>query len=51
LQALSPAFEADVAMLWDFAAAVNRRGVSGGTAVASVLAQIEAGRARLAEVD
>ncbi len=48
MQAISPAFEADVAALWDFGAAVNWRAAVGGTAVASVLDQIAAARAKLA---
>ena len=48
MQAISPAFEADAAELWDFAAAVNRRAALGGTSVASVQAQLAAAKARLA---
>ena len=48
LQALSPAFEADVKTVWDFRAAVDRRSAEGGTAPASVMAQIAAARARTA---
>ncbi len=40
LREISPAFEADVAQVWDFRAAVNRRSVPGGTSEASVRAQI-----------
>lgn len=47
LRSLSPAFEADVEAVWDFSAAVSRRSVLGGTAAASVQAQIQAGRAKL----
>ena len=48
LQALSPAFEADVKTVWDFRAAVDRRSAEGGTAPASVVAQIAAAKARTA---
>jgi argininosuccinate lyase len=48
LQALSPAFEADVTAVWDFAAAVARRTAIGGTAPESVRAQVAAARGRLA---
>ena len=48
MQAISAAFEADVAALWDFSAAVNRRTAVGGTAVASVHDQIAAAKAKLA---
>jgi argininosuccinate lyase len=44
LQALSPAFGADVAQLWDFRAAVDRRNVPGGTGTDSVRAQLAAAR-------
>jgi len=44
LEALSPAFTADVAQLWDFRAAVDRRNVAGGTGNESVRAQIAAAR-------
>jgi argininosuccinate lyase len=44
LQAISPAFGPDVAALWDFSAAVERRAALGGTAVGSVRRQVEAGR-------
>jgi argininosuccinate lyase len=44
LAAVSPAFGPDVVQVWDFAAAVERRAVLGGTAVGSVRAQVEAGR-------
>jgi argininosuccinate lyase len=44
LQALSPAFKADVAQLWDFRAAVDRRNVYGGTGTESVRAQLAAAR-------
>lgn len=48
LQTLSPVFAADVAEVWDFRAAVERRRVLGGTSPASVRAQIAEARARLA---
>jgi len=48
LQAISPAFEADVAELWDFQAAVNRRSVIGGTAASAVHDQLREARSRLA---
>src|SRR5258708_20851391 len=44
LQALSPAFKADVAQLWDFQAAVDRRNAYGGTGTESVRAQLAAAR-------
>ena len=47
-QALSPAFGADVAQLWDFRAAIDRRNGSGGTGTESVRAQLAAARHRLA---
>ena len=47
LRELSPAFEADVAQVWDFLAAVNRRSVPGGTSEASVRAQIAEAKRRL----
>ncbi len=47
LQALSPVFDADVAEVWDFRAAVERRSALGGTSPASVRAQIAQARARL----
>lgn len=47
LQALSPAFEGDVTAVWDFLAAVERRSAAGGTAPASVEAQIAAAKMRL----
>ncbi len=47
LRALSPAFEADVAEVWDFQAAVERRAALGGTSPASVRAQIAQAQARL----
>jgi argininosuccinate lyase len=43
-EALSPAFTADVAQLWDFRAAVDRRNVLGGTGTDSVRAQLAAAR-------
>jgi argininosuccinate lyase len=46
LQRLSPAFEADVSAVWNFKAAVARRSALGGTAPASVRAQIAQARAR-----
>ncbi len=49
LQALSPVFEADVADVWDFRAAVNRRTAIGGTSEASVAQQIAELKQRLAE--
>lgn len=48
LQAISPVFEADVAEVWDFDMAVNRRATVGGTSVKSVLAQIQKAKAILA---
>jgi argininosuccinate lyase len=48
LRELNPAFEADVADVWDFRAAVNRRTVPGGTSEASVKAQIAEAKKRLA---
>jgi argininosuccinate lyase len=47
LQALSPAFGADVAELWDFRAAVDRRNIVGGTGTESVRRQLKAARAQL----
>jgi argininosuccinate lyase len=47
LRALSPAFEADVAQVWDFRAAVNRRSIWGGTGEGSVRGQIIEARKRL----
>ena len=47
LRGLSPAFEADVAEVWDFRAAVNRRAVWGGTSEANVRGQIVEARKRL----
>jgi len=44
LQALSPAFGPDVAGLWDFRAAVDRRNVLGGTGTGAVRAQLAAAR-------
>jgi argininosuccinate lyase len=44
LQELSPLFAADVAELWDFRAAVDRRNVLGGTGTDSVRAQLAAAR-------
>jgi len=49
LQAISPHFSADVAAVWDFAAAVNRRTALGGTSVASVEHQIAQARSILTE--
>lgn len=48
LRQLSPAFEADVSAVWDFRAAVDRRSALGGTAPASVEAQIATARRRMA---
>ena len=48
LRGLSTVFEADVAEVWDFRAAVERRAALGGTSPASVRAQIAQARARLA---
>jgi argininosuccinate lyase len=48
LRRFSPAFEADVAEVWDFRAAVNRRAATGGTGPTSVREQIQRARARLA---
>jgi len=47
LQGLSPAFETDVAEVWDFRAAVNRRSIWGGTGEGSVRGQIIEARKRL----
>ena len=44
LQAISPAIDADVAQLWDFRAAIDRRNVAGGTGTESVRAQLAAAR-------
>jgi argininosuccinate lyase len=44
LQALSPSFGPDVAELWDFRAAVDRRNVLGGTGTDSVRGQLAAAR-------
>ena len=41
LRELSPVFEADVAAVWDFRAAVNRRTATGGTGSEAVWAQIQ----------
>ncbi len=49
LQALSPHFTADVAAVWDFAEAANRRAALGGTAVSSVQHQLAQARSILAE--
>ena len=47
LQAISPAIDADVSLLWDFRAAIDRRNVPGGTGTDSVRAQLTAARQRL----
>jgi argininosuccinate lyase len=47
LRELSPAFEADVAEVWDFRAAVNRRTATGGAGSEAVRAQIQEARERL----
>jgi argininosuccinate lyase len=47
LQAIHPAFAADVAAVWDFTAAVNRRSALGGASLASVRQQLAAARALL----
>ena len=44
LRAISPAISADVAQLWDFRAAIDRRNVAGGTGTESVRAQLAAAR-------
>ena len=49
LREISSAFEADVAEMWDFRAAVNRRAAPGGTSVASVIEQIREAKKRLGE--
>jgi argininosuccinate lyase len=49
LRELSSAFEADVAEVWDFRAAVNRRRVPGGTSEASVREQIREAKKRVGE--
>ncbi|MBM2851161.1 MAG: Argininosuccinate lyase, catalyzes the final step in the arginine biosynthesis pathway, partial [Anaerolineales bacterium] len=41
LRELNPVFEADVAAVWDFRAAVNRRTATGGTGSEAVWAQIQ----------
>jgi len=41
LKEISPVFEADVAEMWDFRAAVNRRTATGGTGGEAVRAQIQ----------
>lgn len=41
LRTLHPAFEDDVAAVWDFAQSVERRAVAGGTSRAAVQAQID----------
>jgi argininosuccinate lyase len=46
LQAISPAFEADVAELWDFRKAVDRRSVVGGTAISAVREQLREAQSR-----
>ncbi|MBP7694514.1 MAG: argininosuccinate lyase, partial [Anaerolineales bacterium] len=48
LRALSPLFQADVAGVWDFRAAVDRRNTVGGTSPESVRAQIAQAQALLA---
>lgn len=48
LRAISPMFEADVAEVWDFAAAVARRSAVGGTSPASVRAQVAEARRKWA---
>lgn len=50
LQALSPAFEADVAELWNFEAAVDRRNVTGGTGRDAVRKQMDEARRRIEAV-
>jgi len=47
LQAISPAFTADVTQVWDFRAAVDRRSALGGTSTGSVRAQLAAAQQRL----
>jgi argininosuccinate lyase len=47
LRRLSPAFDSDVAEVWDFRAAVNRRTATGGTGLESVREQIRKARQRL----
>jgi argininosuccinate lyase len=47
LKEISPVFEVDVAEVWDFRAAVNRRTAIGGTGAESVRAQIRRVRERL----
>ena len=49
LRGLSPAFDSDVAELWDFQAAVDRRNAVGGTGAESVRAQLKAARERLTQ--
>ncbi len=51
LRELSPVFEADVVEVWDARAAVNRRGVTGGTSAESVRAQIAQAQAILQTAD
>ena len=48
LRTLHPAFEADVARVWEFEESVERRDAEGGTSRRAVLAQIEQLRAWLA---
>jgi argininosuccinate lyase len=48
LQAISPAFEADVTELWDFRKAVDRRDVIGGTAISAVREQLREAQNRMA---
>jgi argininosuccinate lyase len=47
LQAISPAFEADVYTVFDYEASVNRRSSAGGTGEAAVLAQLTQAKALL----
>jgi argininosuccinate lyase len=47
LRRLSPAFDADVAQVWEVRAAVERRAALGGTSPASVRAQIAEAQARI----
>jgi argininosuccinate lyase len=49
LQAISPAFEEDVARVFDFQAAVDRKTALGGTALAAVREQLEQAKAILSE--
>jgi argininosuccinate lyase len=51
LRTLHPAFDDDVAELWNYETSVERKNAAGGTAKSSVLAQIERVRGYLAAVE